>query len=161
LTAFIKDGSVVATFELFTQEWLRNPLRVQAAQEARRFAGIAGGRASAQASAAHARVATLGVRSHVTGLPNSMGMNIAVSAKRLQQDADDLVITADNKVQADRGTAGFFSARASDARTATLGVRSHVCVALFLLNRYWLIVTVPGSFLKAGDLGWPDPHPPP
>ena len=34
-------------------------------------------------------------------------------------------------------------------------------VALFLLNRYWGIVTVPGSFLKAGDLGWPDPHPPP
>jgi len=26
-------------------------------------------------------------------------------------------------------------------------------VALFLLNRYWGIVTVPGSFLKAGDLG--------
>jgi len=36
-----------------------------------------------------------------------------------------------------------------------------VCVALFLLNRYWGIVTVPGSFLKSGDLGWPDPHPPP
>ena len=30
-----------------------------------------------------------------------------------------------------------------------------------LLNRYWGIVTVPGSFLKAGDLGWPDPHPSP
>ena len=28
-----------------------------------------------------------------------------------------------------------------------------MCVALFLLNRYWGIVTVPGSFLKAGDLG--------
>ena len=28
-----------------------------------------------------------------------------------------------------------------------------VCVALFSLNRYWGIVTVPGSFLKAGDLG--------
>jgi len=36
-----------------------------------------------------------------------------------------------------------------------------VCVALFLLNLYWGIITVPGSFLKAGDLGWPDPHPPP
>ena len=34
-----------------------------------------------------------------------------------------------------------------------------MCVALFLLSRYWGIVTVPGSFLKAGDLGWPDPHP--
>jgi len=28
-----------------------------------------------------------------------------------------------------------------------------VCVALFLLNRYWGFVTVPGSFLKSGDLG--------
>ena len=28
-----------------------------------------------------------------------------------------------------------------------------VCVALFLLNQYWGIVMVPGSFLKAGDLG--------
>jgi len=38
----------------------------------------------------------------------------------------------------------------------------HVCVCCFvLLTRYWGIVTVPGSFLKAGDLGWPDPHPPP
>ena len=27
-----------------------------------------------------------------------------------------------------------------------------------LLNRYWGIVTVPGSLLKAGDLGWPDPQ---
>jgi len=37
-----------------------------------------------------------------------------------------------------------------------------VCVCCFvLLNRYWGIVTVPGSFLKAGDLGWPDPHPAP
>ena len=30
-----------------------------------------------------------------------------------------------------------------------------------LLNRYWGIVTVPGSFLKVGDLGWPNPHPSP
>ena len=30
-----------------------------------------------------------------------------------------------------------------------------------LLNRYWGIVTVLGSFLKTGDLGWSDPHPSP
>ena len=42
------------------------------------------------------------------------------------------------------------------------GCASGVCVCCFvLLNRYWGIVTVPGSFLKAGDLGWPDPYPPP
>jgi len=38
-----------------------------------------------------------------------------------------------------------------------IGMHGHggfrVCVALFLLNRYWGIVTVPGSFLKPGDLG--------
>ena len=39
-------------------------------------------------------------------------------------------------------------------------LRSRVC-CFVLLNRYWGIVTVPGSFLKAGDLGWPDPHPSP
>jgi len=33
------------------------------------------------------------------------------------------------------------------------------CCFVLLLNRCWGIVTVPGSFLKAGDLGWPDPHP--
>jgi len=40
------------------------------------------------------------------------------------------------------------------------GLRQCVC-CFVLLNRYWGIVTVPGSFLKAGDLGWPDPHPAP
>jgi len=37
-----------------------------------------------------------------------------------------------------------------------------VCVCCFvLLTRCLGISTVPGSFLKSGDLGWPDPHPPP
>jgi len=36
-----------------------------------------------------------------------------------------------------------------------------VCYFVLLLNQYWGIVTVPGLFLKAGDLGWPDPHPSP
>jgi len=58
-----------------------------------------------------------------------MGMNITGDDKKLQEDADDLVNTADNKVQADRGTAGFVSvrasARASSARATTLDVRSH------------------------------------
>ena len=31
---------------------------------------------------------------------------------------------------------------------AVVSFRTVVCVALFLLNRYWGIVTVPGSFLK-------------
>ena len=36
----------------------------------------------------------------------------------------------------------------------------HVCVCCFiLLNRYWGIVTVPGSFLKSEDLGRADFHP--
>jgi len=36
LAAFILAGGVATTFELFTHEWLRNPVRVAAAQEARR-----------------------------------------------------------------------------------------------------------------------------
>jgi len=42
------------------------------------------------------------------------------------------------------------------AKISNNGVRCFV-----LLTRYWGIVTDPGSFLKSGDLGWPDPHPPP
>jgi len=124
LAAFILAGSDVATFELFTEEWSRHPLRVQAAQEARHLAGIAGGCASAAASAGHA--ATLGVHSRVTGLLDGMGMNIAGRAQKLKEDAAKLGISADDKVQADRGLAGVFRARASDGRVATLGVRSRV-----------------------------------
>jgi len=40
-----------------------------------------------------------------------------------------------------------------------VGVKRVCCFVL--LNRYWGIVTVPGSILKEGDLGLPDPHPPP
>jgi len=35
---------------------------------------------------------------------------------------------------------------------------SGVC-CFVLSNLYWGIVTVLGSFLKSGDLGWPDSHP--
>ena len=77
LAAFILSGSAAITFEFFTHEWLRNPVRVAAAQEARRIAG----RASVAARAA--RAATLGVRSRVTGLPDGMGMNIAGGAQKL------------------------------------------------------------------------------
>ena len=124
LAAFILSGSAAITFEFFTHEWLRNPVRMAAAQEARRIAG----RASVAARAA--RAATLGVRSRVTGLPNGMGMNITGGAQKLKVDADKMGITTDEKVQADRGLAGFCGGRASatagDDRAATLGVRSHV-----------------------------------
>jgi len=50
-------------------------------------------------------------------------------------------------------------------RIAGITTRSYeecVCVCWFvLLNRYWGIVTVPGSVPMTGDLGWPNPHPPP
>ena len=120
LAAFILVGSTAITFELFTHEWLRNPVRVAAAQEARSLAG----RASAEASAA--RAATLGVCSRVTGLPDSMGMKIADGAQKVNQDTHDLGISADEKVQADHGLVGFFSALASDGRASALGVRSQV-----------------------------------
>jgi len=46
--------------------------------------------------------------------------------------------------------------------SGSTGARRLLCVCSFvLLNQYWGIVTVPGSFLESGDLGWPDPHPAP
>jgi len=71
LAAFILAGSDVATFELFTEEWSRHPLRVQAVQEARRLAR----------TAIDARAAALGVFSRKTGRPDGMGMNIAATKK--------------------------------------------------------------------------------
>jgi len=120
LAAFILAGSAAITFELFTHEWLRNPVRVAAVQEARCLAGCASAAASA------ASVAALGVRSRVTGLPDSMEMNMAGGAQKVKQDAHDLGISTDEKVQADRGLAGVFSALASDTCAKALGVRSHV-----------------------------------
>jgi len=70
--------------------------RKQTNEAARGDAGSCGARASA------ARATTLGVRSHATGLPDCMAMNIAGGAKKLQQDADELGITADDLAQAGR-----------------------------------------------------------
>jgi len=45
-------------------------------------------------------------------------------------------------------------------KTIHTSLAKSLCVCYFvLLNQYWGIVTVPGSFLESGDLGWPDPHP--
>jgi len=98
LAAFIEAGSIVVTFELFTHEWLRNPLRVAAAQEARRLAG----RASAAASAAH-----LGILSECTGRGDGMGMNIAGGAAKVQAQALEYGVTSAQMAQAARGTAGY------------------------------------------------------
>jgi len=45
--------------------------------------------------------------------------------------------------------------------TSLLVRQRSVCFFVLLLNQYWGIITVPGSFLKTGDLKWPDPHPSP
>jgi len=55
-----------------------------------------------------------------------MGMNIAGGAQQVKQDAANLGISADEKVRAERGLAGFFSARDSNTRAEALGVRSRV-----------------------------------
>jgi len=99
LAAFILAGGVATIFELFSHEWLRNPVRVAAAQEARRLAGIAGGRASAAASAAQG--SSLGVFSSETGRPDGLGMNLSGRYQKVQEDAADLKISAANLVQAD------------------------------------------------------------
>ena len=118
LAAFILACSAAITFELFTHEWLRNPARVAAAQEARRLACIAGGRASVLAS--NTRAEALDVQSSVTGRPDGMGMNIAGSAQKVQQAAADLDISADDLVGAQRGNAGFFGGRATAGRTVAI-----------------------------------------
>jgi len=91
---------------------------VQAAQEARRLAGMA------SAAASDARASALGVRSSRTDLSDDMGMNIAGGYEKVKKEAAALDISADEYSQARRGDAGFFSAAASDARASALGVRS-------------------------------------
>jgi len=97
---------------------LNNPVRVKAAQEARRLAGIA------SAAASDARASALGVRSSRTDRPDGMGMNIAGGYEQVKKEAAALDISADEYSKAKRGDAGFFSAAASDARASALGVRS-------------------------------------
>ena len=92
LTAFILAGGVATTFELFTHEWLRHPVRVAAAQEVRRLAG----RASAAASAT--RASLLGVFSRETGRPDGMGMGFSGGFHRVQEDAANLQISVADKV---------------------------------------------------------------
>ena len=116
LSASILAGSFVTTFDLFTEEWSRHPLRVQLAQEARRLAGIAGGRASAAASAA--RAAALGVFSSNTGRPDGMGMNIAGGAAEVQAQALEYDVTPAEVAQAARGTAGCFGGTATAGKNA-------------------------------------------
>jgi len=50
----------------------------------------------------------------------------------------------------------FIQARVMLSCSDGLIYTGRVCVALFSSNRYWGIVTVPGSFLKAGDLCYPN-----
>jgi len=101
LAAFVLAGSTAVTFELFSQEWLRNQVRVAAAQEGRR--------ASAAASAA--RVAALGVFSSKTGRPDGMGMNIAGGAAEVQAQALEYGLTPAEVAEAARGTNAFFHQR--------------------------------------------------
>jgi len=108
----------VVTFKLLTHEWLRNPARVAAAQEARRLAGCTSAAASA------ARAAALGVFSSSTGRPDGMGMNIAGGAAEVQAQALEYGLTPAEVAQAARGPAGYFSAVVSEVRAENLGIIS-------------------------------------
>jgi len=118
LAAFIMAGSAMITFDLFTEEWSRHPLRVQASQEARRLAGTASAAASA------VRASALGVFSSKTCRPDGMGMNIAGGYQKMEQDTAALGISADNLVRAKCSDAGFFSAAAGNTRAEDLGACS-------------------------------------
>jgi len=96
LDAFILAGGVLNTFELFTHEWISNPARVAAAQEARRLADIA------SAAVNDTRADELGLFSRATGRPDGFGMNIAGGSQKVQEDAADLGISHQDKVETDR-----------------------------------------------------------
>jgi len=112
LAVFIMAGSAIITFDLFTEEWSRHPLRVQASQEARRLAG----RASATTS--DARASALDVRSSRTDRPDGMGMNVAGGHQQVKKDAAVLDVSADDYVRARRGDAGFLGGRHGGGRAA-------------------------------------------
>lgn len=57
------------------------------------------------------------MRSHVTGLTDGLSMNLGGRAQKLQEDANDLCITADDLDQAIRSDAGSSSVRALKLRT--------------------------------------------
>ena len=107
LAAIIAAGGVATTFELLHHEWLHNPVRVAAAQESRSLAG------RARAAASAARASSLGVFSHKTGRPDGWGMNLSGGFQKVQQDAANLKISVQDKVDSDRSNAAFFAGRAS------------------------------------------------
>ena len=63
-----------------------------------------------------------------------------------------LLIQEKNNLVVLFGTLKVQSFMLTQVRDCDLLIVVCVCVALLILNRYWGIVTVPGSFLKAGDL---------
>ena len=126
LAAFILAGSDVATFELFTEEWSRHPLRVQGAQEARRMAG----RASVAAS--NARAADLNIVSEVTGREDGLAMNIAGGAAKVQAQALEYGLTPAEVAQVARGTAGHFGGTATVGRNQPAATHA---ASSALLNR--------------------------
>jgi len=63
-------------------------------------AAFFGGRAGPAAS--DVRASALDVRSSETGLPDGMGMNISGGYQKLQQDAPNLQIPVQDKVDSDR-----------------------------------------------------------
>jgi len=76
------------------------------------------------AIASNTRAEGLGVFSSETGRPDGMGMNISGGFQKLQQDAANLKISVQDKVDSDRSLAGFLSATASNTRAEGLGVFS-------------------------------------
>ena len=71
-------------------------LGISADEKVRDERGLAG---FFSARDSNTRAEALGVRSRVTDLPDGMGMNIAGGAQQVKQDAADLGISADEKVQ--------------------------------------------------------------
>jgi len=68
----------------------------------------------------------LGIVSKVTGRGDGMGMNVAGGAAEVQAQAQEYGITAAEVTAVARGTAGFYSAVASETRAADSDIVSTV-----------------------------------
>jgi len=101
---------------MLTDEWTNNPLRVAAAAHARRVAYALW--------AEHA--ASLGVLTRDRLRGDAMGLFLAGGAAEVRAQALEYDLTPAEVVEAARGTAGYFSAMASETTAADLGIVSKV-----------------------------------
>jgi len=101
---------------MLTDEWTNNPIRVAAAAHARRVAYALWAD----------QAASLGVLTRDRLRGDAMGLFLAGGAAEVQAQAQEYGLTPAEVAEAARGTAGYFSAMASEATAEGLGIVSDV-----------------------------------